>query len=753
MLLHGLLSILSAAPALALSPAAAQEPEPAADGASLQLDIAELTAALEAAGLNGSAYYGADASQEDGAPRPPDAFRRLDDLLPTPNRVRTASGAPGPDYWQQKVDYSIRVRLDETSGLLEGVEDIRYHNNSPDALDYLWVQLDDNWLAPDSLDVRTTTLADIGGLAPWSLHGLFARGNFDGSVTVNEVSSIGEDLRTLVNGTMMRVDLPAPLGPGETFFLRIAWSVTLNPAGLAGSRAGVETFEDGSAIFEAAHWYPRLCVYDDVVGWQNKQFLGNGEFALEFGDFDVAITVPDDHVVAATGLLQNAGEVLSAQQSARWAAAMTPGNDGPTFIVTPEEAAANIATPAAGERTWKFSAANVRDFAWASSRRFIWDCWGIQVREDGPVIAAQSFWPPEGEPLWSQHSTRAVAHALQVYSRYTFDYPYPSAASVNGPVYGMEYPMICFNAPRPSPWGDEKSDEYSLVGVVIHEVGHNFFPMILNSDERQWTWMDEGLNTFVESLAEEEWEAGFPTYAGDPAQIAMNLADPSSQPLMTSSDSTVNFGWNGYAKPAAGLLLLRNEVMGPELFDSAFRVYAQRWMFKRPQPADFFRSMEDASATNLDWFWRGWFYETPHVDLRLDSVAEIPGEVMEGAGAPSNSYGYVATVVNDGGLVAPLIFVLEFEDGEWEERVIPVEIWRRNPEQVEVVLVTSRALSQVSLDPGQRTYDANPYDGNGIPGQFSDSGNDARADTIVEILQGLGEGDDPNFDIPFEDEE
>ncbi len=752
MLLHSLLSAGCAVLALGFAPARAQEPEPAPDAESLTLDMEELAAALEAmAGPSGSYYSGA--VQEPGAAAPPDAFRRLDDLLPTPSRTRGASGAPGPDYWQQQVDYSIRVRLDEATGLIEGVEDVTYHNNSPEALAYLWVQLDDNWLAPDSLDARTATVADLGGLQPWSLGGWFARSRFDGSVSVTEVSSGGAGLEHFVNGTMMRVDLPAPLAPGAQMQFRIAWSLTINPAGLAGSRAGVEMFEDGSAIFEAAHWYPRLCVFDDVVGWQNKQFLGNGEFALEFGNFEVAITVPDDHVVAATGLIQNPAEVLSAEQAARWAAAMTPGNDGPTYVVTPDEAAENILTPATGERTWIFRAENVRDFAWASSRRFIWDCWGIQVRDGGPVIAAQSFWPPEGEPLWSKFSTRAVAHALQVYSRHTFDYPYPSAASVNGPVYGMEYPMICFNSPRPSPWGDDKSDEYALVGVVIHEVGHNFFPMILNSDERQWTWMDEGLNTFVETIAEEEWEEGFPTYVGDLNQIAMNLAQPGAQPLMTSSDSTVNFGWNGYAKPAAGLHLLRELVMGPELFDAAFRIYAQRWMFKRPQPADFFRSMEDASAVTLDWFWRGWFYETHHVDLRLESVAVVPAETLEAAGAPLGTHAYVATIVNEGGLVAPLLFLLEYEDGEWEERVIPVEVWRRNPQRVEVILATSRPLAHLNLDPNQLTYDAEPFDGSGAPGQPGQSDGGTRSDSIVEILQSLGEGDDPNFDIPFEDED
>jgi len=746
-----LLSLISAA-AFSTPIFPAQEPEtPASEEMLRQLDA--LSEALGAADGE-SGYFGSEreGAPQDADPRPPDAFRRLDDLLPTPNRTRTASGAPGPDYWQQKVDYRIRARLDEFTHEIEGVEEIRYHNRSPDTLEYLWVQLDDNWLAPDSLDVRATTVADLGGTEVWSLTGWLARQQFDGSVQIREASAGDRPLATMVNGTMMRVDLPQPLAPGATFEFRIAWSLRLNPAGLAGSRAGVEEFGDDSPIFEAAHWYPRLCAYDDVEGWQHKQFQGNGEFALEFGDFEVELTVPDDHIVAATGMLQNPGEVLTEEQRARWAQAMTPGNDGPVLIVTAEDAATNLILPAEGERTWRFAAQNVRDFAWASSRRFLWDCWGVQTRPDGPVIAAQSFWPPEGDPLWTEFSTRAVAHALQVYSRFTFDYPYPSAASVNGPVYGMEYPMICFNAPRPSPWNEEREDEWSLVGVVIHEVGHNFFPMIVNSDERQWTWMDEGLNSFVESHAEREWSPDFPLYTGDNGMIAVNMAQPEAQPIMTSSDGTVNFGWNGYGKPSAGLHLLRDVVMGPELFDAAFRTYARRWMFRRPQPADFFRSIEDASAVDLDWFWRAWFFETASVDLAVESVRTIPGETLEEAGAPIGTHGCAVSVVNSGGMIAPLLFRLVFEDGETEERAIPVEVWRRDPRRVEVVLLTSRPVTGVFLDPDQRTYDTYPFDNSADPDAEPPEHGQA-TDSIVEILQGLNFDGGSDFEIPYEDEQ
>jgi hypothetical protein len=725
-------------PFLLLAPGAAvQDPE-----SSVSPDMLEqLRELMSGAAETGSYYAGAHGAT--GGARPADPFRRLDDLLPTPTRTRNASGAPGPDYWQQRVDYRIRVRLEESSGRLDGVEDVVYHNHSPDVLDFLWVQLDDNWLAPDSLDVRTATAGSLGGASAWNLSGWFQRRAFDGSVHLHEVSADGRPLEHFVHETMMRIELPQPLAPGASFEFRIAWSVTINPAGLADSRAGFETFGDASPLVEAAHWYPRLCVYDDVEGWQNKQFLGNGEFALEFGDFEVAITVPADHVVAATGTLQNAEEVLDAAQRERWARAMTPGGVDPVMIVTLEEAQRKLDAPAGGEKTWRFAAANVRDFAWASSRRFLWDCLGVQLRDGGPVIAAQSFWPPEGEPLWSRFSTRAVAHTLRVYSRMTFDYPYPSAASVNGPVYGMEYPMICFNSPRPSPWSSPEDDEHALVGVVIHEVGHNWFPMIVNSDERQWTWMDEGLNSFVESIASREWSADFPLYGGDAAAIAMQMADPGAEPLMTASDSTANFGWNGYAKPSAGLHLLRNTVMGEDLFDLAFRTYAERWKFKRPQPADFFRTMEDASAVDLDWFWRAWFYETGYVDFGIRSFQELPAEELEQAGAPIGTRGYVLSVGNDGTMIAPLVLELLYEDGETETRLVPVEVWRHDSRVADVIVLAGRPLARITLDPSQLTYDVFLFDNAAEPGFVADE------ESVVGAEDGAG---DP-YEIPLEDDE
>lgn len=557
----------------------------------------------------------------------PDAFRQLDEIWPTPNGERRASGAPGAAYWQQRVDYQIELSLQEDTRVIVGGEHITYHNQSPDTLRYLWVQLENNRMRPGSMSERIQGPPSFdGGMSLESLKRRRAAAAFDGGMNILDVSSNHHPLHFVINDTMMRVDLPAPLRSGEDFELDIAWSFIINRSDEVGGRAAAEWFqEDGNWIFELAHWFPRLAVYDDVNGWQNKQFLGSGEFALEFGDYDVRITVPNDHIVAASGVLQNPSEVLSAAQQQRLAQAQQIGNAGPTMIVTLEEATANESSKPSGTKTWHFRADNVRDFAWASSRKFLWDCWGIwsgdQALGEGHAVAAMSFWPKEGEPLWSKYSTHAVVHTLEVYSRYTFEYPYPTAISVNGPVGGMEYPMICFNGPRPDQDGTySRRTKYGLIGVVIHEVGHNYFPMIVNSDERQWGWMDEGLNTFVQYLAEMEWEEGHTGRWGQPEGIVGYMVSAEQVPIMTNADSLLSSGNNAYGKPMTALNILRETVMGRELFDFAFAEYARRWKFKHPKPADFFRTMEDASAVDLDWFWHGWFYTTDHVDIALTDV-------------------------------------------------------------------------------------------------------------------------------------
>jgi hypothetical protein len=565
-----------------------------------------------------------------------DKFRQLDELLPSANQYRTASGAPGHAYWQQRADYTIRATLDEANRAISGSGQVTYHNNSPDTLHYLWLQLDQNIYKSDS-DARMTMTApsreawaraksDEEGMKYEGLRNILAGRDFDGGFKIGSVKgSGGAPLKYTINRTMMRIELQQPLKPGEKFNFSIDWTYKINEQKVLGGRSGYEYFaEDKNALFEIAQWFPRMAAYYDVYGWQHKQFLGSGEFTLEFGDYDVQITVPADHIVASTGELQNPNEVLTATQRERLAKART--SKTPVIIVTQAEAEQAEKNQAKGTKTWHFKARNVRDFAWASSRKFIWDAQGY--KKDGSNLMAMSFYPKEGNPLWEKYSTAAIIHTIEQYNKYSLDYPYPTAISVNGPVGGMEYPMISFNGPRPVK--DKKTGEitytkrakYGLIGVVIHEVGHNYFPMIVNSDERQWTWMDEGLNTFVQSLAQEAWEEDYPAGRGDPRFIVDYMRSKNQVPIMTNSESLLQFGNNAYAKPAAALNILRETVLGRELFDYAFREYARRWKFKRPTPADFFRTMEDASGTDLDWFWRGWFYTTDAVDVSIDGISE-----------------------------------------------------------------------------------------------------------------------------------
>ncbi|MFM7515960.1 MAG: M1 family metallopeptidase, partial [Pirellula sp.] len=551
-----------------------------------------------------------------------DKFRQLEEILPTPNSYRSASGEPGPDYWQQRVDYTIDVRLDETDNSIHGSETIRYRNQSPHTLRYLWVQLDPNIFAPDS-DANRTRSGRIGfgnRASMGELDSILERTQrFDGRCMIESVTdSLGKGLDTFTVDTMMRIDLPEPLLSGQEFSLKIQWSYLINNSKLIGGRTGYEPFEkDGNSIYEIAQWFPRLAAFTDVTGWQHKQYLGQGEFTLEFGDYLVRITAPADHIVAATGELQNPNEVLSEAQRERLEQARTA--ERPVLIVTPEEAKENEKEKSDQLKTWIFRAEAVRDFAFATSRKFIWDAQGHRVNDN--FVMAMSYYPNEGNPLWSKYSTHAIIHTLNVYSRYTFDYPYPVAISVNGPVGGMEYPMICFNGPRPREDGTySASTKYDLITVIIHEVGHNYFPMIVNSDERQWSWMDEGLNTFLQYLAEQEWEQDYPSQRGEPELIVPYMQSTNQVPIMTNSDSIMQFGPNAYSKPATALNILRETILGRELFDFAFKEYARRWKFKRPMPADFFRTMEDATARDLDWFWRGWFYTTDHVDIALDKI-------------------------------------------------------------------------------------------------------------------------------------
>jgi len=554
-------------------------------------------------------------------------FRQLGQELPTPNVYRTASGAPGHEYYQQRADYDMSITLDDETQRIYGEETITYTNNSPDELRYLWVQLDQNMRAQNSMtqQIQTGGIFNERGGTPQTAFNQLKNSqfyDFDGGFKLAYVQTVsGANLPYTVNNTMMRVDLPTPLRQGQKFSFKIKWWFNINDRMDIGGRSGYEYFEgEDNYLYTIAQFFPRMAVYNDVEGWQNKQFLGQGEFTLPFGDYKVNITVPSDHIVASTGELTNASRILSSKQRARLAKAEKSFDD-PVIIVTQEEAEAAEKNKATSTKTWTFEAENVRDFAFATSRKFIWDAQAVDI--GGKTTMAMSYYPKEGNPLWEQYSTRVVAHTLKVYSKFTIDYPYHKAISVHTKWIGMEYPMICFNGGRPEADGTySEGTKYGMIGVIIHEVGHNFFPMIINSDERQWTWMDEGLNTFVQYLTEQEWDHDYPSRRGPADKIVPYMSGPKEQivPIMTNSESILQFGNNAYGKPATALNILRETVMGRELFDYAFKEYSRRWAFKHPTPADLFRTMEDASGVDLDWFWRGWFYTTDHVDIALTNV-------------------------------------------------------------------------------------------------------------------------------------
>ena len=549
-------------------------------------------------------------------------FKQLHEELPTPNVYRTASGAPGHEYYQQTADYVIDVELDEINNIIYGKETITYTNNSPDILNYLWVQLDQNIRAKNSYAQLTATSSISDQTSFETIKRMQDRMDFNGGFKLEKITdNSGKNLIYKVNETMMRIELPKALKKGQSFSFKIKYNYNINDRLKIGGRSGYEYFEnEDNSIYTIAQFFPRMAVYNEVEGWQNKQFIGSGEFTLPFGDYKVNITVPSDHIVAATGELKNQSSVLSKKQMQRIETAKNNYSD-PVIIVTQDEAIENEKNKSSSKKTWSFEAKNVRDFGWASSRKFIWDAMAVDV--SGKKVMAYSYYPKEGNPLWEQYSTRVVAHTLKTYSKYTIDYIYPQATSVHAKSIGMEYPMICFNFGRPEEDGTySERTKYRMIGVIIHEVGHNFFPMIINSDERQWTWMDEGLNSFVEYLTEQEFERNYPSRRGPPENIIEYMKGDKEGivPIMTNSESILQFGNNAYGKPATALNILRETVMGRELFDYAFKTYSERWAFKHPTPADFFRTMEDASAVDLDWFWRGWFYTNDCVDISLDQV-------------------------------------------------------------------------------------------------------------------------------------
>jgi len=546
-------------------------------------------------------------------------FKQLKEEVASPNVFRTAAGAPGHEYYQNEADYVMSISLNDQQQKITGSETIKYHNNSPDKLEYLWIQLDQNKRAQnsDSYKIQTGNIKSISSRSILNMDP-----EFEGGFNIMKVlNKDGKPLSYTIHQTMMRINLEKPLKSKESFEFSIDWWYNINDRLEIGGRSGYEYFEkDGNYLYTIAQFFPRMCVYNDTEGWQNKQFLGSGEFTLPFGDYDVKITVPSDHVVAATGELVNANEILTPSQLERLEKARKSEKE-PVFIVTEKEAIKNEKSVVKAMKVWHFKAENVRDFGWASSRKFIWDA--MVVKQTSKDVLAMSFYPKEGNPLWEQYSTKVVAHTLKCYSKYTFDYPYPVAISVHTKWIGMEYPMICFNGGRPEEDGTYSArTKYGMIGVIIHEVGHNYFPMIINTDERQWTWMDEGLNTFLQYLTEQEFEKGYPSRRGPAYKIVNYMKGDKDRisPIMTNSESIHQFGNNAYGKPATAMNILRETIMGRELFDYAFKMYSNRWMFKHPNPEDLFRTMEDASSVDLDWFWRGWFYSTDHVDIGLEKV-------------------------------------------------------------------------------------------------------------------------------------
>ena len=674
-------------------------------------------------------------------------FRQLKDVLATPNDQHAASGAPGHQYSQQKVDYVMDIRLDENTNKIYGHEKITYHNNSKDKLDYLWVQLDQNMRADDSKTPLSKSTDASAFITPENFQKAYMKVKKGFGFNIEKVESNGAPLSHFIHRTMMRINLPKALAPGESFKFRIEWNYKINDINEGNindqGRSGLETFPDGNNNYTIAQFFPRLAVYNNVEGWQNMQFWGRSEWALEFGDYEVNLTVPADHIVDATGVLQNEKDVLTKEQRKRWEKAKNSYKK-PVFIVTQAEAEKAEKGRTTNTKTWKFKAKRVRDFAFASSRKYIWDAMATSV--NGKKVMAVSLYPKEGNPLWEEHSTRAVAHTLVEYSKLTFDYPYPKAISVHSERQGMEYPMICFNFGRPNADGTYSDrTKKGMLGVIIHEVGHNFFPMIVNSDERQWTWMDEGLNSFVEILAELTYDPEL--FATNPAKsITRYMGGDQSyiSPIMSQGDYVKQFGPNAYSKPAAGLYILRKTIMGPELFDYAFRTYAKRWMFKHPTPADFFRSMEDASSMDLDWFWRGWFYTTDVTDIGISGVKALyltdkPNErvaklkeqykqYFEGLGdliyitdkkEDANpramdaytdakevpSYMYAVEFEKPGGLVMPIIVELTFADGTKKRHTFPAQIWMKNDASVRRVFASKKEVKSIVVDPDFETAD------------------------------------------------
>lgn len=694
-------------------------------------------------------------------------FEQIDNLLPTPNVYRTGDGSPGPSYWQQKADYDMKIVLNDAEQKVSGYQEVTYTNNSPIPLRYIWLQLDQNIRNVDSDKklIRTGRLRDsVSTLGLVYFSGMMTIGGINITALTDKK---GEPVNYTIVKTMLRINLEEPLESGDAFVFKSEWWYSLNDRMTDQGRSGYEYFpEDDNYLYTIAQFYPRLAVYDDFNGWQHKQFLGSGEFALTFGDFHVEISVPSDHVVAATGELQNANKVLSSEQNELFQQAFT-SYEKPIMIIDQTQATANEKSRSTQNKTWIYEAENVRDFAFASSRKFIWEAQGVKL--NNKTVLAMSYYPKEGNPLWELESTKAIINTLKTYSKYSVDYPYPVANSIHTADIGMEYPMICFNKGRPERDGTyTDAVKFEMITVVVHEVGHNFFPMIINSDERQWAWMDEGINTFLEYLTKDENYENFPHSMGPPSTIVPYMKGNKKyiRPMMTNPEQIMQLGYNSYGKPAAAFNILREVVLGRELFDYSFKTYSEKWAFKHPKPADFFRTMEDASGVDLDWFWKGWFYTVDHVDVSIDTVlqgiflpedagpenfgfaldttASIMTKNLKLKDTPTPWYsefrneldydeiyemvkGYYycnVSFLNLGGLVTPLLVRFTFEDGTKEDVKIPVEIWRMHENKASKIFKLKKLVVKVELDPEEMTADTdvenNKFPREVIPTEFEE---------------------------------
>ncbi|MFK8282451.1 M1 family metallopeptidase [Capnocytophaga cynodegmi] len=706
-------------------------------------------------------------------------FRRMYQEFASPNQYRTASGAPGPAYYQQQADYTMQIEIDDENQKLYGKQTITYHNNSPESLEYLWLQLDQNRFAPESPSKKRDNKLVKPLYEPKEFVNTFMTLPFEGGFKVENVKDLsGKPLPYTINQTMMRVDLEKPLAPNTKISFSMEWSYQISDYKKLGGRSGYEYFEkDDNYLYVIAQFFPRMAMYNDVEGWQNQQFWGNGEFALPFGNYDVSITVPSDHLVEATGELQNRKEVFTPEMLKRYALA-EKSFDKPVIIATQQEAEVREKSKAKTKKTWRFKAQNVRDFAFSSSRKFIYDAMAVKIGTKN--VMAISLYPKESNPLWEEFSTKVVAHTLKTYSKYTLDFPYPKAVSISAEDQGMEYPMICWNHGRPRLNGFTPMDvKFGMISVIIHEVGHNFFPMIVNSDERQWGWLDEGFNTFLQYLTEQEYGKlypqdiapykAFPSERGFPEQITNYMSgDPTYlEPIMSNPEEITQLGENAYSKPSAGLSILRETIMGEELFDFAFKTYVQRWKFKHPTPEDFFRTMSDASGIELDWFWRTWFYTTDYVDLGIKSVkqyqvSEQPSEAVkemlreknikvsnliplvhmvskedsayktenseksvielstplsdyiadnrsleEQAVSPQPNYFYEVTFEKLGGVPMPILLEINYQDNTSEMMKFPVQVWRLNNKEFTYVITSNEPIKSFTIDPQKATADIN----------------------------------------------